>query len=132
MSAQPIASEILPSIKMDQKAERAARLLRRAQRRKLQAGKLYAQADEDLKKAAQLIGARRVVEIAQGEYGFLEDQFAEKTEVWAHAAARRAAARHSGLSTWAKPASAVSASSSSAPRSEGWCRPWEKWSSWTS
>src|SRR5437773_9155668 len=108
MSAQPIASEILPSIKMDQKAERAARLLRRAQRRKLQAGKLYAQADEDLKKAAQLIGARRVVEIAQGEYGFLEDQFAEKTEVWAHAAARRWALVTGDLGAVARKLSKVS------------------------
>ena len=87
--AKADVSSTLPAIEMDAKARRAAKLIRRHERRKLKAGELYSQADDDLKKAAALIGANRVVELTDGKYAFIQDQFKDLTEVWAHAAARR-------------------------------------------
>ena len=79
----------LPVIEMDAKAKRAARLIRRYEHKKAMAAKLYAEADEALAKAGALIGPRRIVEVGEGQYRYLEDQFASGKPVWAHAAARR-------------------------------------------
>jgi hypothetical protein len=81
--------ENIPAIATSAKAKRAARWIRRHERKKALAGKLYAEADAALGKAAALLGPRRIVEVGDGQYRFIEDQFASGEAVWAHAAARR-------------------------------------------